>query len=76
MAAFGDLHGDPVEVGTVAKLSGGYADSAVPTYMIHERVEVVRLGRTRVWVKLLSRDYAGRPPLSVLPRTLVIERPR
>lgn len=68
-----DLHGVTLTIGIQAKMSGGYADSGRPDYMVHELVEVVGFGRTRVEVKLLSKDYADRPTLRVLPRTLVLE---
>lgn len=68
-----DLHGRTIKLGDRAKLSGGYADSAVPVYLVHEAVRVVGFGRTRVEVMLLSSDYVDRPTLRVLPRTLVLD---
>lgn len=68
-----DLHGRLIAKGARAKLSGGYADSAVPTYLVHELVEVVGFTTKKVKVKLLSKDYANRDLLRVLPRTLVLE---
>lgn len=68
-----DLHGVTLTIGIQAKMSGGYADSGRPDYMVHELVEVVGFGRTRVEVKLLDKSYADRPHLRVLPRTLVVD---
>jgi hypothetical protein len=70
------LHGVRLREGQTAKLSGGYADSAVPVYLRHQRVKVVGFGRTRVVVKLLDPEFADRQPLRVLPRTLVLEPER
>lgn len=70
-----DLHGRTLRVDQKAKLSGGYADDAVPTYLVHELVQVIGFGRTRVIVKVLDPDYASRM-LRVLPRTLVLEEER
>lgn len=71
-----DLHGKRITEGAKARLSGGYADSAVPTYLVHEAVTVVGFGRSRVIVKIDSPDYASRPMLRVLPRTLVLDEPK
>ena len=73
MTEYRDLHDRIIRVGAKAKLSGGYHDSARPVYLAHELVEVQGFARTRVTVRLLNRDYAERPLLRVLPRTLVLE---